>query len=304
MSRRKAPTGPGGLVILNKEAGLTSHDVVAAVRRIVGTRRVGHAGTLDPMATGVLVLGVERGTKLLTHLSLTDKTYLATIRLGQSSSTDDAEGELGPAMAVGDLDQSELGLALAKFTGVISQRPSDVSAIKVDGQRAYALVRAGQAVELAERTVTVDRFELTAPPQRTGPFVDLAVTVTCSSGTYVRALARDLGQTLGVGGHLTRLHRSRVGVFDLSAALSLAELAALVSQENRLPLPLPDAIAAFMPTRAVTVEEATELTYGRSIGTAGIEGEYGALDSTGAAVALLRESHGRANPTLGFMARG
>ncbi|MEO6700547.1 MAG: tRNA pseudouridine(55) synthase TruB, partial [Jatrophihabitantaceae bacterium] len=224
---RKGPAGPGGLIILDKQAGMTSHDVVGKVRRIAGTRRVGHAGTLDPMATGVLVVGVERATKLLNHLVLTDKTYLATIRLGASSSTDDADGELTTGSDAAGLARPELDRAIAALTGRIEQVPSSVSAIKVDGQRAYARVRAGESVQLAARPVTVSRFELVAEPRPVEAYLDCQVLVDCSSGTYIRALARDLGQALGVGGYLTALRRSRVGPFELSQATTLDALAEL-----------------------------------------------------------------------------
>ncbi|MGI8664710.1 MAG: tRNA pseudouridine(55) synthase TruB [Jatrophihabitans sp.] len=307
---RKGPTGPGGLIIVDKPAGMTSHDVVARVRRIAGTRRVGHAGTLDPMATGVLVLGVERSTKLLNHIQLTDKTYSATIRLGASTSTDDAEGEvLSRADASGLLGQ-DIEAAVAELTGAILQRPSSVSAIKVDGERAYARVRAGETVQLAERPVTIDRFELLGEPRfgscaggghgghcDPGGHCDLDVEVDCSSGTYIRALARDLGQRLAVGGHLTALRRSRVGPFGLEHALSLEALAELA---DPIALPLPAAIAVAMPTRTLLADEAYELTFGRTIAPAGIAGEYGGLAADGHAVAILREWDGRARPVLGF----
>jgi tRNA pseudouridine55 synthase len=294
---RKGPTGPGGLIILDKPAGMTSHDVVAKVRRITGTRRVGHAGTLDPMATGVLVLGVERSTKLMNHLILTDKTYRATIRLGVATSTDDAEGTVLSTGSAAGLDRSAIETAIGTLTGQILQRPSSVSAIKVDGERAYALVRAGQAVELAARPVTIERFEILSEPRHAGDCCDVEVEVDCSSGTYVRALARDLGELLGVGGHLTALRRTRVGVFTLQQALTLADLAELA---DPIMLPLPQAISSTMPVRRLAPDEASELTFGRTIEPAGIEGTYGGIAETGEAVALLRESRGRARPVLGF----
>jgi tRNA pseudouridine55 synthase len=294
---RKGPTGPGGLIVLDKPAGMTSHDVVSKVRRIAGTRRVGHAGTLDPMATGVLVLGVERSTKLMNHLILTDKTYQATIRLGVATSTDDAEGTVLSTTSAAGLDRAALEAAIGALTGQIMQRPSSVSAIKVEGERAYALVRAGQQVELAARPVTVDRFQIVSEPRSVGDCCEVEVEVDCSSGTYIRALARDLGELLGVGGHLIALRRTRVGVFTLAQALTLEELAELA---DPIVLPLPRAIAATMPVRRLTPGEASELTFGRTIEPAGIEGTYGGIAETGEAVALLRESDGRARPVLGF----
>jgi tRNA pseudouridine55 synthase len=298
---RKGPTGPGGLIIVDKPAGMTSHDVVSQVRRIAGTRRVGHAGTLDPMATGVLVLGVERSTRLLNHLVLTDKTYAATIRLGAATSTDDAEGELlGQADASG-IGRAQIEAAAAALTGDIMQRPSSVSAIKVAGERAYARVRAGQSVQLDARPVTVERLTLLSEPRTAGSFCDVDVLLDCSSGTYVRALARDLGEALGVGGHLTALRRRRVGPFSLDQALSLTELA---ERDDPIMLPLPQAIAAAMPVRTLLPAEAHELSFGRSIAPAGIGGEYGGLAADGHAVAILREWDGRARPILGFTPAG
>jgi tRNA pseudouridine55 synthase len=280
---------------------MTSHDVVSKVRRIVKTRRVGHAGTLDPMATGVLVMGVERSTKLMNHLVLTDKSYQATIRFGAATTTDDAEGEVIRSADASSLGLDELSAALAPLTGPIMQRPSSVSAIKVDGERAYALVRAGESVELSARPVTVSRFEIVSPVRAVGKFCDVDVLVDCSSGTYIRALARDLGDALRVGAHLTALRRTRVGPFRVDQAVTLDVLATL---DDPLMLPLPVAIAATMPTRTLTPHEASELSFGRTIATSGIEGTYGGIDEAGLAVALLRESSGRARPVLGFTPAG
>ncbi|HTZ43528.1 MAG TPA: tRNA pseudouridine(55) synthase TruB [Jatrophihabitans sp.] len=298
---RKGPAGPGGLIVIDKPAGLTSHDVVGRVRRIAGTRRVGHAGTLDPMATGVLVLGVERATRLLNHLVLTDKSYTATIRLGLATSTDDAEGEPLTGGDASGLGRAAIEAGMAGLTGEIRQRPSAVSAIKVNGQRAYDRVRAGEDVVLAERPVTVSRFELLADPEYHDNYCDIPVEVDCSSGTYVRALARDLGERLGVGGHLTALRRTRVGPFTLDQALTLDALAELA---DPITLPLPAALAAAMPTRALAEDEARELSFGRPIVPAGIEGTYGGIGPSGEAVALLAESDGRARPVLGFTPAG
>jgi tRNA pseudouridine55 synthase len=298
---RKGPAGPGGLIVVDKPAGMTSHDVVGVIRRIAGTRRVGHAGTLDPMATGVLVVGVERATRLLNHLVLTDKSYTATIRLGLATSTDDAQGE--PLV---ERDASQVSLAaiqagLIELTGEILQRPSAVSAIKVDGRRAYDRVRAGEDVQLAARPVTVSRFELLAEPEYLDKHCDISVEVDCSSGTYVRALARDLGESLQVGGHLTALRRTRVGPFGLDQALGLTELGQLA---DPVTLPLPAAIAAAMPTRQLTEPEARELSFGRPVPASGIAGTYGGIGPSGEAVALLVESQGQARPVLGFTPAG
>src|SRR5262245_58265329 len=216
-------TAPSGLVIVDKPGGMTSHDVVARVRRLAGTRRVGHAGTLDPMATGVLVVSVEKATRLLGYLTLTEKEYVATIRLGQSTTTDDAEGEpVGGAPASG-LSAAALEEPIAKLTGEILQVPPGVSAIKVGGQRAYELTRAGAAPELAARPVTVYEFTVTSV-RPSGSFLNVAATIRCSSGTYIRALARDLGAALGTGGHLTTLRRTSVGPYSIAQARTLEDL--------------------------------------------------------------------------------
>jgi len=221
-AERPAPWG-SGLVIVDKPGGMTSHDVVARIRRLARTRRVGHAGTLDPMATGVLVIGIEKATRLLGHLMLTEKTYQATIRLGQSTTTDDAEGEpTGGSPATG-IAEGALKEEIAKLTGDILQVPSSVSAIKVNGQRAYKLTRAGEAPELAARPVTIHEFAVTAIREQ-GDFLDVDATIRCSSGTYIRALARDLGAALGTGGHLTALRRTAVGPYTLAQAHALNDL--------------------------------------------------------------------------------
>jgi len=217
---------PTGLLIIDKPEGVTSHDVVGRVRRALGTRKVGHAGTLDPMATGVLVIGVGAATRLLGHLALHDKSYRATIRLGSATVTDDREGDVistaedGMVAAVSD---AEVEAALDGLVGDIDQRPSSVSAIKVDGRRAYDRVRSGEAVELPPRRVTIESI-IVERIARGDDYVDVEVIVTCSTGTYVRAIARDTGERLGVGGHLTALRRTRVGPFGVGSALSLAEV--------------------------------------------------------------------------------
>ena len=286
----RRPTAPDGLLVVDKPAGWTSHDVVGRCRRLAGTRKVGHAGTLDPMATGVLVLGVGRATRLLGHLALTDKAYDATIRLGATTVTDDAEGavlEQRDASGVGD---DALAAAMAALTGALSQVPSAVSAVKVDGVRSYARVRAGEQVELSAREVTVSRFALL---ERRGD--DLDVTVECTSGTYVRALARDLGAALGVGGHLTALRRTRVGPFDLARARTLDELA-----EDLQVVPLDLAVAAAFPRRDLDADEAVALSYGRRLGASGRPGTLGAFSADGRCIALLEDRDGAARPTVVF----
>ena len=229
-------------MIVDKDRGPTSHDVVGKLRRIMGTRKVGHAGTLDPMATGVLVVGIERATKLLGHLSLDTKAYTATVRLGLGTDTDDAEGDpLGEPVPV-DAGADEVRARMARLTGDIEQVPSAVSAVKIDGKRAYQRVRDGETVVIPARPVTVSAFDLLAL-RRDGPFLDLDVAVECSSGTYVRALARDLGAALGTGGHLTALRRTRVGPFTLEHARTVDELAAAPG----LSLDLAAAVATAFP---------------------------------------------------------
>jgi len=277
------PTGDG-LVVVDKPAGLTSHDVVARVRRLAGTRKVGHAGTLDPMAAGVLVVGVNRATRLLGHLALTEKAYDATIRLGVSTVTDDAEGDVlttTPADAVTD-EQVAAGIAL--LTGDIEQRPSAVSAIKVDGQRSYKLVRAGEDVDLPARPVTVRELAVLAT-RRTPGVVDLDVRVVCSSGTYVRALARDLGAGLGVGGHLTALRRTRVGHYDLSGAHTLEQLA-----DELVVLPIADAARAAFPARDVDADDARVVSHGGALASLGVAaGPVAVFGPDGTFLALVEE---------------
>jgi tRNA pseudouridine55 synthase len=299
--RASRPEPPAGLVVVDKPSGMTSHDVVARVRRIVGTRRVGHAGTLDPMATGVLVLGVGAATRLLHHLVLADKAYTATMRLGEATVTDDAAGELVSRSSAVAVDEEAVRAAMTRFTGEVLQRPSAVSAIKVDGERAYKRVRDGETVELAARPVTVARFEAVRFARPSADLLDIDVEVECSSGTYVRALARDVGAALGVGGHLTALRRTRVGPFGLAGAVTLEELAEL---DEPVRLPLPDAVRLALPVRDVDADEARELSFGRSLEARGTEGVHGAIGPDGAVVALLREEGGRARPVLVFAAAG
>ncbi|MFL6077536.1 MAG: tRNA pseudouridine(55) synthase TruB [Mycobacteriales bacterium] len=294
--RRRATAG---LVVVDKPAGWTSHDVVSRMRRLAGTRRVGHAGTLDPMATGVLVLGVERATKLLGHLALERKAYRATVRLGQATVTDDAEGELVSRESAEHLGEDQVARAMTAFTGEISQVPSSVSAIKVAGQRAYAKVRRGEEVELTARRVQVDRFELLELRPGVPGCVDVDVLVECSSGTYVRALARDLGGTLGVGGHLTALRRTRVGPYTLDQACGLDELAALA---DPVTISLSSAVESAFPRRDVTAPEARYLSHGGRLPAAGIGGTYGVFAPDGTAIALVEESGEEARPVVVFSA--
>ncbi len=245
-----------GLVVVDKPAGWTSHDVVARIRRLAGTRRVGHAGTLDPMATGVLVVGVDKATRLLGHLALTEKEYAATIRLGAVTDTDDADGEMVATARAAGIPRSALVTAVAALTGEIQQVPPGISAVKVGGKRAYRLSREGAAPKLAARTVTVLKLSVDAV-RPSGDYLDVDVAVTCSSGTYIRAIARDLGAALGVGGHLTALRRIRVGPYLIRDARTLDQLAASLQV-----IPLADAAAAAFPRRDLTADEARLVAHG------------------------------------------
>ena len=280
-----------GLVVVDKPGGLTSHDVVARVRRLAGTRRVGHAGTLDPMATGVLVLGVNKATRLLGHLALTEKAYDATLRLGVSTVTDDAEGEVVATVAADAVTEADVARAAAALTGDIEQVPSAVSAIKLDGRRSYARVRAGEDVVLAARPVTVRVFDVLALRRSPG-VVDVDVRVVVSSGTYVRALARDLGTALGVGGHLTALRRTRVGPYDLAVAQTLDELT-----ERFVLLPIAAAARAAFPARDVDEGAATVISHGGPMTATGVPGPVAVFGPDGRFLALV-EDRGTTTKTI------
>ena len=295
-------TTAGGLVLVDKPAGMTPHDVVARIRRLAGTRKVGHAGTLDPMATGVLVVGVEKATRLLGHLALADKQYQATIRLGQATSTDDAEGEVTSAAGAARVTEGEIQAAVAALTGPIEQVPPGVSAIKVGGQRAYKLTRDGQAPELAARPVTVHEFTVTAllrPGDADGDLLDVDATVTCSSGTYVRALARDLGQALGTGGHLTALRRTRSGSYRIEDARTLDDLAG-----EFIVTPLAEAAAAAFPRLDLTEQDAGHVAHGGRLPAATLptaDGPAAVFGPDGSLIALMQEEGGRTRPLAVFV---
>ncbi|WP_105567680.1 tRNA pseudouridine(55) synthase TruB [Microbacterium halophytorum] len=277
-----------GVLLVDKPQGVTSHDVVARTRRAFGTRKVGHAGTLDPMATGLLLIGIDGATRLLTYLVGLGKTYEATIRLGESTDSDDADGEItGRAApdAVAALGDDAIDAGIAQLTGDIEQVPSAVSAIKVDGRRAYDRVRAGEQVELKARSVTVSRFERLATRRLDGA-VELDVAVDCSSGTYIRALARDLGAGLGVGGHLTRLRRTRVGEFDVADAVSADGL------DGAEPMAPADVAARAVGSIEVTAEQARDLRHGKRLeGLAHLvpETNAAAVDPSGALVGIVEK---------------
>jgi len=250
-----------GILLVDKPAGLTSHDVVARTRRAIGTRKVGHAGTLDPMATGLLVIGIEGATRLLTYIVGADKTYRATIRLGQTTGTDDAEGEIlttAAPEAWASVTDDAVSASIAALTGAISQVPSAVSAIKVDGRRAYDRVRAGEEVVLAARDVVVSRFDLLESRRGDG-HLDLDVIVDCSSGTYIRSLARDLGADLGVGGHLTALRRTRVGPFEVTDAVAIDAL------EGAPTLTPAEAASRILPVLDMSADDARDLRHGKRL---------------------------------------
>ena len=258
-------TAPDSLVIVDKPSGMTSHDVVARVRRLAATRKVGHAGTLDPMATGVLLVGVERTTRLLGHLALSDKAYSATVRLGSTTITDDAEGETIESADASSVTDDDIERAVARLRGEILQRPSSVSAIKVDGVRSYSRVRDGEVVELVARPVTISRLDVLDIRRTDMPegVVDVDIEVECSTGTYVRAIARDLGASLGVGGHLTALRRTRVGPFRLQAAHTLSDL-----ESSFTPTPLADVVRAMFEPVEVDEEVVTAVLHGVRVPTA------------------------------------
>ncbi|WP_105975550.1 tRNA pseudouridine(55) synthase TruB [Streptomyces geranii] len=294
---------PDGLVIVDKPSGFTSHDVVAKMRGIARTRRVGHAGTLDPMATGVLVLGVERATKLLGHLALTEKEYLGTVRLGQNTLTDDAEGDLTSAADASGITREAIDAGVAKLTGRIMQVPSKVSAIKINGVRSYKRAREGEEFEIPARPVTVSSFAVydvrDAVAADGTPVLDLVVSVVCSSGTYIRALARDLGADLGVGGHLTALRRTRVGPYKLDAARTLDQL-----QQELTVMPVAEAATAAFPRWNVDERRAKLLTNGVRLEMPEEYTGAGAVavfDPAGRFLALVEEEKGKAKSLAVFV---
>ncbi|MFV0634842.1 tRNA pseudouridine(55) synthase TruB [Demequina sp.] len=302
MSPRAKDEPTPGLVLVDKPPGWTSHDVVGRMRRLCATRKVGHAGTLDPMATGLLVIGVGKATRLLTYVVGHDKVYTATIRLGQSTITDDAEGDITATVDASGVTDAQIADALAGLVGDIQQVPSAVSAIKVDGQRAYKRVRDGEQVDLPARPVTVHEFTL-LETRREGEVVDLDVRVHVSSGTYVRALARDLGSALGVGGHLTALRRTRVGDFRIEDAFTLDDLSTLVDAGEQVPrVPLGAAASDILPVRTLTAREAATLGFGQSVETGDAQGDgpFAGIDQTGELVAVLSPARGALKPDIVF----
>jgi tRNA pseudouridine55 synthase len=298
--RPDADVAPG-LLLVDKPGGMTSHDVVARARRVLSVRKVGHAGTLDPMATGLLILGVGAATRLLGYVGGHDKTYEATIRLGQSTVTDDREGELLTTSSTAALDDDAIRTALAAQTGALQQVPSSVSAVKVDGRRSYDRVRAGEQVELAPRSVTVHRLEVHGIERPTPDLVDVDVTVTCTAGTYIRAIARDAGGSLGVGGHLTALRRTTSGPFTVGQAAPVEEAgAALLAVGGAGFLGLTEAATTVFPARALTAEETRALFYGQRIAATGTPGPHAAVDPDGRLAALVEDAGATAKVAVGF----
>lgn len=292
---------PPGLLLVDKAGGMTSHDVVARARRALSVRKVGHAGTLDPMATGLLVLGVGAATRLLGYVGGHDKTYEATIRLGRSTVTDDREGEVLATTSTAGVDDAAVTSALAAQTGPLQQVPSSVSAVKVAGRRSYDRVRAGEDVELQPRAVTVHRLDVHRITRPEPDLLDVDVTVVCSAGTYIRAIARDAGAALGVGGHLTALRRTASGPFSLADAAPVEQAAAaLVDGGGSGFLALTDAARLVFPERVLTAAEATALGYGQRIAATGAPGLHAAVDAEGRLAALIEDAGTSARVTVGF----
>jgi tRNA pseudouridine55 synthase len=286
-----------GFLVVDKEPGMTSHDVVAIARRALNTRKVGHAGTLDPMATGVLVLGFNNGTRLLQYITDGDKSYQATIVLGASTITDDFEGEVIAVADASSITDAQIHAELNTMRGTFMQRPSSVSAVKVDGERAYDRVRAGEVVVLASREVTISQLDVLAI-RRMDLKIAIDIEVTCSAGTYIRSIARDCGDALKVGGHLSALRRTRVAGFGLDGAVSLA---ALKSGEFST-LDLSDVARATFPVRDISLDEKLELSFGRTLAANSAEGIHAGISSSNELIALLSNVDGKAKPIAVFAA--
>ena len=286
-----------GFLVVDKAPGMTSHDVVAVARKALGTRKVGHAGTLDPMATGVLVLGFGNGTRLLQYITDGDKSYTATIVLGASTITDDREGEVISEVSAAHISDEEIKSGLAKMVGEIQQRPSSVSAVKVDGERAYDRVRAGEVFELAARTITISSLNV-LEIRRPGSRIEIDIDVTCSAGTFIRAIARDLGSDLQVGGHLSVLRRTRVAGFPISQASSFEELKA----QTFTPLALSDVARATFQVRELALDEVSELSFGRPLAPNPSDEIFAALSPDDRLIALLKNESGKAKPIAVFAA--
>lgn len=286
-----------GFLVIDKDPGMTSHDVVAIARRALGTRKVGHAGTLDPMATGVLVLGFNSGTRLLQYITDGDKSYTATIVLGASTTTDDHEGEITSSTNASQVNDAEIKSTLGAMVGTIMQRPTNVSAIKVDGKKAYDRARSGEEFELPARQVTISQLEILAIRHKEATTL-VDISVTCSAGTYIRAIARDLGEVLKVGGHLNVLRRTRVAGFTLDQAISIAQL----KGGNFATIPLADTARTTFTPRELTLEEVQELSFGRPLSENGNSVINAALSPDNRLIALLKDDGGKAKPIAVFAA--
>ena len=286
-----------GFLVVDKAPGMTSHDVVAVARKALGTRKVGHAGTLDPMATGVLVLGFGNGTRLLQYITDGDKSYTATIILGAATITDDREGEVISESDASKITDEQIKIGLAKMIGEIQQRPSSVSAVKVDGERAYDRVRAGEVFELAARTITISALDI-LEIRHLGARIEIDIDVTCSAGTFIRAIARDLGSDLQVGGHLSALRRTRVAGFPISQAISFEDLKAQLFS----PLALADVARATFQVRELGLDEVQELSFGRPLQANATDVIFAALSPDDRLIALLKNESGKAKPIAVFAA--
>ncbi|WP_170207802.1 tRNA pseudouridine(55) synthase TruB [Rarobacter incanus] len=324
MNTKRIDTRPwaktdNGVIVVDKPQGWTSHDVVGKIRSLAKNRRVGHAGTLDPMATGVLVVGIGRGTKLLQYIVDAPKEYVATVRLGVATSTEDAEGEVTLAPGCGGVDADHLARVVERFVGDIQQVPSAVSAIKVDGKRAYARVRAGETVELAARPITIHSIfvlgyepqfhrDSERPNEAPVPVMDVTIAVRCGAGTYIRALGRDIAHALGTVGHLTALRRTSVGGFSSAQARTPTQLEGETISAGALAVTtLADAAAKVLPVRLIDENESAELGYGRSIDPSDTPGVVAAIGGDGELVALVNNqserAQVRARPVLVVMPR-
>jgi tRNA pseudouridine55 synthase len=286
-----------GFLVVDKAGGMTSHDVVAVGRKALGTRKVGHAGTLDPMATGILVLGFGNGTRLLQYITDGDKSYVATIVLGASTITDDSEGEVLESTDASKVADTEIQRVLATMVGTIAQRPSSVSAVKVGGERAYDRVRAGETFELAAREVTISRLDILAI-RHLDSTTEVDIEVTCSAGTFIRAIARDLGSELKVGGHLSALRRTRVAGFTLDSAVSFEDLKA----QKFTALALADVARATFAVRELTLEEVQELSFGRPLAENGNTRIAAGMSPDNRLIALLKDEGAKAKPIAVFAA--
>ncbi|MDP1851817.1 MAG: tRNA pseudouridine(55) synthase TruB [Candidatus Planktophila sp.] len=284
-------------MVVDKEPGMTSHDVVAVARRALGTKKVGHAGTLDPMATGILVLGFNNGTRLLQYITDGDKTYQATVVLGIATVSDDADGQIISRSDVSQITDFQIEVELAKMRGVIMQRPSSVSAVKVDGERAYDRVRAGEIVELTSRQVTISQLDILVI-RHLEATIEIDIEVTCSAGTYIRAIARDCGIALNVGGHLSSLRRSRVAGFTLEGAASLEQL----KRGEFRTLALADVARTVFVVRELALDERQELSFGRPLSANPTDEIYAAMSGNNDLIALLANKDGLAKPIAVFAA--